>query len=78
MSYGKEPTDLNLKKAVYPYFVLKNKSLRNELIKMIAVKIIMLVLLLVTPCAPRLTVPPPRPEDGERMSLRKCAPDNQM
>jgi len=57
MSYRKEPTDSNLEKAVYPYFVLKNKTLRNDLIKRKELKIVMLVLLLVRACAPRLTAP---------------------
>jgi len=49
----------NLEKAAYPYFIMKNETLINDLIKLTSVKIIMLVLLLVTPCASRLTPPPP-------------------
>jgi hypothetical protein len=63
--------------AVYPYVVLKNKTVRNNLIKFIAVKVIMLVLLLVTPCAPRL-IPPVLKMETEYYFESICVPDNKM
>jgi hypothetical protein len=48
----------------------KKKTTKKDFIKFIAVQIIMLVLWLVTPCAHSLA--PSRPEDGDRILLRKC------
>jgi len=77
MSYGKEPTDSNLEKAVYPHFVLQNITLSNGLVKVIAVKIIMSVHLSVTPCASRLT-PPVLKMETEYYCESVCAPANKM
>ena len=77
MSYGKELTGSNLEKAADPYFIMKKETPRNDPIKLASVKIIMLVLLLVTPCAPRLT-PPVLKRETEYNCESICALGNIM